>query len=280
LSDSDDIVEVQLEGWNEYIGRLVAHRWPPVLRDWFPDDADHSVDWHARFFQFVFDLPDPRECPTFIEPEWTSDERAKLQRYVAHARDLAGTTVLTARDGYEVNLPDMETEPEITEAKTAKDATIGYLTMLRQCYDHDEGASFSRAYKLVASEANRANLDLQFFRSWKRAERTLRVEHLDHLILKKAHKNGHIGAHVVNGNAHEPGKMATPADMLLTVFYGDAIHWGSHRSVIETWQSDHPFWAMKRKFDAVRAAVQFGHLYVMFAAVVGLATGELQVPEV
>ena len=103
---------------------------------------------------------------------------------------------------------------------------------------------------------------------------------LDHLILKQAHKDGHIGAHVVNGNGHEPGKIASPAEILLAVFYGDAIHWGSHRSVIENWHSDHPFWAMKREFDAVRAAVQFGHLYVMFAAVVGLTTGELQGAEV
>ena len=63
--------------------------------------------------------------------------------------------------------------------------------------------------------------------------------------------------------------------MLAALFYGDAIHWGDQRSVIEAWNSEHEVIAVKRRFDALRAAVHLGHFYVGFAAVVGMATGDL-----
>jgi len=273
---ADDSVEVQLEGWNEYIGRQIDFRWQPTLRAWFPDDGDYSLDWHWKFFQFVFPLEDPRALPQLQDPEWTGDKKSRLARYVAHAQNLAGPTALTAEDGYKVSIPDLQTgEAEIEETKSAHDATVGFLTMFRQCYSPDEQTSFKRVYDLVGREAHRAGLPRETLRAWRGAHNKIRGTHLDHLILVRANELGIIGPHVVAGNAFDPDKTKSPEQMISTILYGDAIHWGDHRTVIEDWNNEHPFWAMKRRFDARRVAIQLEHLYVGFAGVVGRAMGLL-----
>jgi hypothetical protein len=271
---ADDTIQVQTEGWNEYIARQITRRWSPILRSWFPDGADHSLNWHWLFFQYVFPLADPRSFPTFETPKWTDDERSRLDRYIRHAADLAGSTALTAQDGYKVSIPDLQSgDWEVEETKTARDATVGFLTMFRQCYSPDELASFKRVYDIVSREAHGAGLPPETMRAWKGAHNKMRGTHLDHLILVRANEDGLIGPHVVEGNAFEPGKADSPKQMLSTIFYGDAIHWGDNRTVIDDWDREHPFWGMKRRFDALRVAVQLGHLYVGFAGIVGRATG-------
>jgi hypothetical protein len=273
---ADDTVQVQTEGWNEYIGRQITARWPPVLRSWFPDDADRSLNWHWLFFQYVFPLADPRTFPTFDNPKWTDEEKSRLDRYVRHAADLAESTALTAQDGYKVSIPDLQSgDWEVEETKTARDATVGFLTMFRQCYSPDELASFKRVYDVVSREAHGAGMPPETMRTWKGAHNKMRGTHLDHLILVRANEDGVVGPHVVKGNAFDPEKAKSPGQMLSTIFYGDAIHWGDNRTVIEDWDREHPFWGMKRRFDALRAAVQLGHLYVGFAGIVGRATGAL-----
>jgi hypothetical protein len=78
-----------------------------------------------------------------------------------------------------------------------------------------------------------------------------------------------------NSGWHPDRVHMSPQQMLSTIFYGDAIHWGTQRTVVDAWDREHYFWAMKRRFDTIRVAVQLGHLYVGFAAVIGRATGEL-----
>src|SRR6188474_3572157 len=99
----DEQVEIRAEGWNHYIGRQIEQRWTPPLRSWFPpgSDADAMLDWHWKFFQFVFPIPDPREFPALAEAEWTDDERSRLNRYFRHGANLAKTTTLSAQTGYE-----------------------------------------------------------------------------------------------------------------------------------------------------------------------------------
>jgi len=88
---SSNQIDVRAEGWNHYIERQIGYRWAPVLRAWFPDDSDLSLDWTWNFFQYVFPLSDPRHVSTLQRPDWSRAERAVLDRYVSHARDLAST---------------------------------------------------------------------------------------------------------------------------------------------------------------------------------------------
>lgn len=274
---TDDSIQVRAQGWNYVLEPKVDFRWAPILRSWFPEDGDVSVDWTWRFLQFVFPLDDPREFPALQDPEWSPDERSLLNRYLSHAKDLAGTTLLTARNGYTVSIPSPQSQPEITETVSERDATIGFLAMLRQFYAADEEASFKRAHDLVGREAHREGLAPDVLKSWRRANAVLRRTHLDHLILVQAAANKLIPPTVVEGNGHEPDRIAPPEQMLSAVFYGDAIHWGNSRTVIDSWNRDDPIIAAKRRFDSLRAAVHFGHLYIGFAGVVGRATDSLSV---
>jgi hypothetical protein len=96
------------------------------------------------------------------------------------------------------------------------------------------------------------------------------------MILAKAAAEGRVPEAIGARNAHSPGEIDPPHAMIGAMFYGDAIHWGDRRSVIEDWGSKHAVVATKLKFDALRAAVHLGHLYVGFAAIVGMATGRLR----
>jgi hypothetical protein len=122
---STESLQVKAEGWNHYIARHIRYRWPPICRDWFPNAGEESVAWHWKFFQYVFPLQDPRVFPALPTPDWTSDERRALDRYVSHVRDLAYATVLTAKNGYHVYMVTLDSEPEITETVSARDVTSG-----------------------------------------------------------------------------------------------------------------------------------------------------------
>jgi hypothetical protein len=95
------------------------------------------------------------------------------------------------------------------------------------------------------------------------------------MILAKAAADGLVPQAIGARNAHSPGEIDPPESMIGAMFYGDAIHWGDRRSVIEAWDSEQAVIATRLKFDALRAAVHLGHLYVGFAAIVGMATGGL-----
>jgi hypothetical protein len=275
---ANDTIEIKAEGWNAYIERKISHRWPPVFRDWFDDD--YSLDWHWNFFQYVFPhLDDPRDLAPLLNPEWSGSERAILNRYLAHSRDLAGSTLISAKDGYSVHMATLDSAPEITETKSPQDSTVGFLTMLRQCYSPDEPASFKRAYDLVARETNRQGRDQAPLSTWRGAHGRLRAYRLDHLILVQAAGDRVVPEHLAADNASHPSQTDSPDQMLSAVFYGDSIHWGGKRSVIEGWANEHLVIAVKRRFDALRAAVQLGHLYVGFAGVVAMLSGAMGADE-
>jgi hypothetical protein len=273
-------MRVRAEGWNHYIERQIAPRWPAVCRWWFPEGSDYPVDWTWLFFQYVFPLDDPRGVAPLAQPGFSEDEWAALDRYLAQARYLAASTVLTARNGFEVYMATPDSTPEITETKSARDATIGFLTMLRQFYSHDELASFTRAAKLVSREMHGEGRDLEALKAWRKTHAALRHTHLDHLILVQAAADAHVPQHLAEDNAFHPDSVDSPELMISAIFYGDAIHWGDQRSVIEAWGNESTVMAVKRKFDVLRCAVHLGHLYVGFAAVLGLATGRLSLGDV
>lgn len=236
------------------------------------------LDWHWRFFQFVFPLCDPREFPALETAVWTDDERSRLQRYRRHTANLAQAAAMSARTGYTASsktasMSDMEIEQTNT---IERDAEIGFLTMLRQCFSPEENASFKRVYDLIGRESHAAGVSTEVLRQWKGAHNRMRGIHLDYLILARAAELKLVGKGVPENSGWHPHRVqSSPEQKLSTMFYGDVIHWGNQRTVVDSWDAEHEFWAMKRRFDAIRTAVQFGHLYVGFASIVGRATGEL-----
>ena len=98
---------------------------------------------------------------------------------------------------------------------------------------------------------------------------------MDHLILVQAALDEHVPKHLAERNASHPSQIEPPEQLIAALFYGDSIHWGEKRTVIEAWDNISPVIAVKRRYDALRAAVHLGHFYVGFAGIVGLASGDL-----
>jgi hypothetical protein len=273
----EDTIQIRTGGWNTVIEREISHRWPPVFRDWFPQDK-YGLDWHWKFFQYVFPkLANPRQLAPIKQADWSASERELLGRYFAHARNLAGTTLLSARDGYRVSVEDSGAEAEIVETASHQDSTIGFLTMFRQCYSPMEPASFKRAYDVLEREIHRQGTDLSQLKAWRGAHGQLRATRLDHLILVQAARDGIVPTDLAKDNASHPSHADSPEVMLSAILYGDAIHWGDKRAVIEA--REHPIIAARRRFDPLRAAVQLGHFYVGFAGIVGILSGAVSASE-
>lgn len=272
-SMKDDKIRIRARGWNYVLEEQIDLQWVPPLRNWFPQGSDAFLDWVWKFFQFIFPLDDPRLFRAADVQALSDGEVAILARYLSHAKDLAGTTVLTARSGYEVSQETPDSNIVISETRSPRDATVGFLTMLRQCYSSQEPASFKRAYDLLAKAARDDPLALDTLKNWRRAHNSLRVNHVDHLILVQAAEAGLVAPHLAQGNGHHPEKVESPETMLSTIFYGDIIHWGNRRTALDAWNQAHGIITTKREFDSLRAAVYLGHLYVGFAALVGLSLG-------
>jgi hypothetical protein len=269
----DDTIQIRARGWNYFLEEQIELRWDSPLHRWFPSGADDFLDWIWKFFQFIFPLDDPRLFRPGAVETLSDGELATLSRYLSHAEDLAATTVLTARSGYEVSQKTPDSNIVISETRSPRDATVGFLTMLRQCYSSKEAASFKRTYDLLAKAARDDPAALETLKNWRRAHNMLRVNHVDHLILVRAAEVGLVSPHVARDNGHQPDKVESPETMLSTVFYGDVIHWGNRRTALDVWNQAHGVITMKREFDSLRAAVHLGHLYVGFAALIGLSLG-------
>ena len=251
-------------------------RWPSPLLGWFPSESDDFVDWIWKFFQFIFPLEDPRQFRPPNVATLNDGDRLTLSRYLSHAEDLSTATVMTAKNGYEISQKTPDSNIVISETSSPRDATVGFLTMFRQCYSAQEAASFKRAHDLLAKASQGDPQCLEILKAWRRAHIALRTTHVDHLILVRAAEVGLVSAGLAQENGHHPDTVESPETMLSTVFYGDAIHWGNRRTALDSWNQAHGVITTKRRFDSLRAAVYLGHLYVGFAALVGLSVGAFE----
>lgn len=277
---SDDKIHVRAKGWNYVIEEQIQMRWNSPFLRWFPSGSGGFVDWVWKFFQFIFPLDDPRGFQTPDLGSLSDSDRAILARYLSHAEDLASATVMTAKNGYEVSQKTPDSNIVISERISPRDSTVGFLTMLRQCYSGQEAASFKRAYDLLAKVSRDDPERLEILKAWRRAHVALRITHVDHLIIVRAAEAGLVSPALVRENGHHPDAIESPETMLSTVFYGDAIHWGNRRTALDAWNRAHGVITTKRRFDSLRAAVYLGHLYVGFAALVGLSVGAIDPSEI
>ncbi len=150
-------------------------RWDSPLLRWFPSGSDGFVDWVWKFFQFILPLDDPREFQPPDLGSLSDSDRAILARYLSHAEDLASATVMTAKNGYEVSQKTPDSNIIISEKISPRDSTVGFLTMLRQCYSGQEAASFKRAHDLLAKVSRDDPGRLEILKAWRRAHVALRI---------------------------------------------------------------------------------------------------------
>jgi hypothetical protein len=268
-------VRIEAEAFSAAASRL-GLRWAPVFRDEMQNPE--AGDYINRRIQCAFPLDDPRDTPT-AAGSWSPDERAAFDRYIDHARDLAGSTLLTAGDHISVYQADQYSQPEITERFSPKDVTVGFMTMFRQFFATDEDASFKRVHGAVMREVKGSEPHKQVLRGWGKAQGQMRMYALEHLVLKALAEAGHIPKQAADYgfNPAHPDQRKAPQELLSIHWYGDMIHWGDKRDLLL--RSDHDrFWAANERVEALQAAVELAHLYINFSAVVAAVTTGTRLP--
>lgn len=251
-------------------------KWQPPMRELLQDPSAADFVW--RRLQYVFPLPDPATFPA-VDLQLEPGDEPACRRFVAQARDLAGTSLMSAKETLNVTIPDQPGEAEVVETDfSAKDITAGFMVLFRQCYSHDDEASFLRVAKALGAALHRAGrADLaQIVKQWRKAQALLRRKTLEELVQEQLIEDGQMPARsqAPNGswNSNVVRPPDTPHNLLTQHWYGDQIHWGSHREAISALSAD-PFKAALSDFTAREAAADLAHIYLGFAVLVERALG-------
>jgi len=244
--------------------------WPTPMRELLKNPEAGDRAWGR--ITYVFQLNDPRAFFT-SSLAFAANERALLERFVAHAQTLAATSLLGASDSVVVNIADAGQLESVTSDLSDPDVTVGFMTLLRQCYASDEEASFARTQKIVGSRLNDAadEAAVDVLKCWRKAHATLMNKSLEELVQERLVTEGRMPAQGFgpDGKAHSmvvrPPK--PPAQMLQILWYGGQIHWGKNRDALGAIYQD-PFDAAWLEIHARQAAADFAHFYTGFALLI------------
>jgi hypothetical protein len=228
-----------------------------------------SADYTWRRLTYVFPLPDPGAlAPKPVK--LTADERELVQRFVEHAKALAGTTLLGSEDRMQVDIADFTDEERITTELSDPDVTTGFMVLMRQCYSPDEEASFAKVRKVLEHRLYEAgdSVSVDVIKQWKKAHARLNNNSLEELVQEQLVEEGKMPGESVDPDG-KPHSMvvrdpAAPCVLLRTCWYGGQVHWGSTRKQLATIQAD-PFEAGRWEIATRQAATDFAHFYTGFA---------------
>lgn len=243
--------------------------WPPPMAELLQRREAGEFVW--RRLQYVFRFPDPRELAP-AKPKMTKQERALLTRFVEQARTLAATTLMSAKDHVTINVPDFGGQEEVLVDFSAPDVTTGFMVLLRQCYAHDEEASFAKARKIVEHRLFEVGdiETLETLKAWRKAHARLLSQALEELVQEQL-----VADRRMPGELDGPGGKrsavvrapAPPSELLRTFWYGDQIHWGSQREALGALHAD-SFQSAWWNIHARHAALDIAHFYVGYAMLV------------
>jgi len=252
-----------------YLAQQRPLDWPPPMQQLFQRPEAAEFVW--RRLQYVFRLPDPRTlAPGGIT--LPSEERQLLARFLDQARKLAGTSLISAEDKVQVNIPDAGGPEKVETSFSAPDVTSGFMVLLRQCYAHDEEASFVKTRKVVEHRAHEAGdtATLETSKLWRRAHARLLNQALEELVQEQLVADGKLPAEMEGPDGPRSPVVrapAAPSELLRTFWYGDQIHWGSQRQALATLGKDR-FWAAWWNMYARLAALDLAHIYIGYAVLV------------
>lgn len=176
----------------------------------------------------------------------------------------------SARTTAAVYVGDDDQTEEIDAKLSAPDVWTGFGTFLRQCYDPNEEASFSKVRKLLGSKLHeRGETELgDVIKQWRKAQANLRSKPLEEHVQERMIEDGLMpGSEIVQGPA-------SPHQLLDAFWNGRLIHWGDQRKKLDHLQRD-PFNAGWSEIWARQAATDLAHIYIGFAVLVRNALGDL-----
>lgn len=249
--------------------------WEPVWTELMKDREAARFCW--RRIQYVFGLSDPRLMAQFEHP-FSDDEREVLERFVQQARDLAGSTFLSAKDEVTISIADDGMSEAIEKRLSDRDVTVGFMVMFRQCYSNDEKASFKNARGIVMQRAK--NLPegddrSATLRAWAKTQGQMRGRLLESHVHSAMADRGDGPAMLKrpDGDPQHPDRVESPEMLLSTYWYGDMIHWTRGETTLIEWEKD-AFTSAWKIIHTLMAASELAHFYVGFGGVVARLLGQ------
>ena len=253
--------------------------WPTPMRELLKNPDAGDFVW--RRLGYIFRQPDPRTFSATV-PGLTADERAVLELFVEHPRDLAGTTLLTAsKDRYTVHVADDNTGFTVETELSDSDVSAGFMVKLRQSYANDQEASFSKVRKILEHRLHEAGDEaaVALLKQWRKAHAALRNKTTEELVQEQMVADGQLPKELVgpDGETRSPVVRSpeSPHQMLQTFWCGRQVHWGKSRQALGVIQAD-PYQSGRWEVEARQAAVDLGHFYLGFSLLVESALGHVE----
>jgi hypothetical protein len=246
-------------------------RFPAPLADRAPDPSGFEFWW--KMMEFVFALPAPGTFPAF-ERQPKKSQREILDRYVSACEELAESQVLSGQDGMTVHVPDGPEDDELVETTfSSKELTRGFAVLFRQLHTSEKSdpARFLRVDEILKQCNDRAGdayVDerRRQLASWRKARGSLLAENLKVRVGQKLRDQDRMPSEI-------PGEGQISPQMLISTYqYGDLIHWGHQRSVIEA-AADDSFEQAMLRMSFLNAAAGLAHLYIGYSLLVRASLG-------
>jgi len=213
----------------------------------------------ARVSVGLEEIEDPATFPP-IQDDLPGEVVQICRRYVDAAEELAESELLCGNDYITIRWSAEDGE-SVESNFTSKELTRGFATLLRQFDSNRDRASFDRVSNCLR-KASMETIDSHGPRrcrqldAWRSARGALLGAEIQRLARRK------MGLEF--GNEHPPS-------YYLSAFnYGDLIHWGEKREVLEGWSESEVQRDLQR-FGFVEAATSIALAYVGFSGVVSRA---------
>ena len=244
-------------------------RFPAPLAELAANPAGFEFWW--KMFEFVFQLPDPATFPA-LSAAPTGRDLAVLRRYIAGAREMAESALLSGDDAFTVHVADGGAGIERVDTTfTSKEITRGFTALFRQFDSPQEPAGFLQVQR-VLREANTAADDAHAaarvtqLKAWGKARSYLRAENLKVRVGQKLRDQGQWPLPI-------PGEgTMSPETIISTYQYGDLIHWDDSKVLHEA--ATDPFEHAMQRMAFLEAATGLTHVYLGFSLVVQAALAQ------
>jgi len=241
----------------------------PVPLKFAPPYADRAThpDGFAYWWQLmqaVFDLPNPHAFPRLRIDR--HEDREPLERYVSLCEELADSTLLSHNGRVSIGVVDGVTTTSIDMPST--EAMRGMSVLFRQFHSDAELGGYSAVRKIIGRYSHDQQDDerdqrMELQRSWNRARGLLNARLLKTMADRKA-------LDIISGGQNTmplPGDEVKPLELISTFQYGDLIHWGEKRHLLETLKGDDVDFKFRTHYFA-ESMIQLSHFYLGYSLIV------------
>jgi hypothetical protein len=227
--------------------------------------ASNAAAFHYQWslLAFAFPFRDPTRFPAVGRSAFGTDAD-RLDRYIAEARELAGTSLLNGNQKMTVSVAHDGADEEISADFEAKELTRGFAVSFRQFSEADERASFNAAFKAVCRVVRPIwgdNDDWTQLQIWRFALGKLRAKPLKVLVGDKLAEQ-RLWPEPIPGDGPP-----YPQQIIKMYNYGDLIHWGNDSAAYGA-LGQTEFDTSSNHLRFLDAVVGPAHLFLGFATVI------------